>query len=359
MAFQTSSSSPSLSVIGTERFRTLFESHVAGMIVGDIEGNITDANRTFLRMVGYQRGDLPLRWDKMTPPKWRPMDEAKIEEFVSTGQTVMWEKEYCHSEGHHVPIMVGVARLPGSEIEWVGIVIDLTEKKRVEKQLIEQQEQLRALASKLALAEQHERRRIATGLHDQVGQSLAMIKVKLGQLLESSIDNETKDSIKYIRNLLNGAIDSTRSLTFELSSSLLYELGLEEALHQLSEHVQEHYGIRFYFGADEEIKPLGEDERLILYQASSELIFNIAKHSHANNATVTVKRVDNNIEIQTSDNGVGFDLGSLTGEFNGSGGYGLFNVTERLRHINAQFEIHSNPGRGTQATIRAPICLTR
>ncbi len=329
------------------------------MIVGDIEGNITDANRTFLRMVGYKRIDLPLRWDKMTPPQWRPMDETKIEEFVTTGQAVMWEKEYWHKQGHHVPIMVGVVRLPGSDIEWVGIVIDLTEKKRVERQLIEYQEQLRALASKLALAEQHERRRIATGLHDQVGQSLAMIKVKLGQLLETSIDDETQNSIKYIRNLLNGAIDSTRSLTFELSSSLLYELGLEEALHQLSEYIQEHYGIHFEFDTDEEAKPLGEDERLILYQASSELIFNIAKHSRADNAMVTIKRVNDDIEIQTSDNGVGFDAESLSGEFNGSGGYGLFNVTERLCHINAQFEIHSNPGSGTRATIRAPISSPR
>ncbi|MDH3694024.1 MAG: PAS domain-containing sensor histidine kinase [Gammaproteobacteria bacterium] len=358
MTTQTSCYSQHLNNVGEERFRTLFQSHVAGMIVGDIEGNITDANQTFLKMVGYQHTDLPLRWDKMTPPQWYSMDEKKIEEFLTTGQTAMWEKEYWHKHGHPIPIMVGVARLPGTEIEWVGITIDLTEKKHAEKRLIEQQKQLRTLTSKLSLAEQHERRRIATGLHDNVGQTLAMIKVKLGQLSQSITDTEAKNSIGDIRDLVNDAIDSTRTLTFELSSSLLYELGLEEALHQLSEHIQDHYGIQFDFKGDDAAKPLSEDERLVLYQASTELMFNIAKHSHADNATVSIRRVNSNIEISIADNGKGFKESRNPCGFNGSGGYGLFNVNERLRHIDADFEIKSKPGQGTQATIRAALTIS-
>lgn len=357
MTAQSSRDSQHLHNIGEERFRALFQSYVAGMIVGDIEGNITDANQTFLEIVGYQHDDLPLRWDKMTPPRWYSMDEKKIEEFMSTGQTVMWEKEYWHKRGHPIPIMVGVARLPGTEIEWVGIAIDLTEKKRAEKQLIEQQEQLRALTSKLSLAEQQERRRIATGLHDHVGQTLAMIKVQLGQLSQSNVDIETKNAVDNIRDLVNSAIDSTRTLTFELSSSLLYELGLEEALHQLSENLQEHYGIQFDFRGDNAPTPLGEDERVVLYQASTELMFNIAKHSQADNAMVSIRRVNNQVEISIADDGIGFKNSLGAGAFNGGNGYGLFNVNERLRHIDADFEVNSKPGHGTQAVIRAALTM--
>jgi len=357
MTARTSWEPKYLYTVGEERFRALFQAHVAGMIVGDIEGNITDANQTFLEMVGYQRDDLPLRWDKMTPPRWYSMDEKKIEEFISTGQTVMWEKEYWHKQGHPIPIMVGVARLPGTEIEWVGIAIDLTEKKCAEKQLLEQQEQLRELASKLSLAEQYERRRIATGLHDQVGQTLAMVKIKLGQLAQSNVDDKTKSAVDGIRELLDSAINSTRTLTFDLSSSLLYELGLEKALHQLSENFQEHYGIRFDFAGDDAPKPLGEDECAVLYQASSELMFNIAKHSKANHAAISIQRVQNELEIAIIDDGIGFTNASKSAGFNGSSSFGLLNVSERLRHIDAEFEINSQPGHGTKAVIRAALML--
>jgi PAS domain S-box-containing protein len=117
------------------RFRRLVESSIIGIIISDIYGNITEANDAFLSMVSYSRDDLPLRWDAMTPPEWRPLDEVAIEQLNRDGIAIPWEKEYVRKDGHRVPILVGASLLERSKGECVCFVIDLTDRKRVEQEL--------------------------------------------------------------------------------------------------------------------------------------------------------------------------------------------------------------------------------
>src|SRR5690348_8923571 len=106
---------------------------------------------------------------------------------------------------------------------------------RVEHDLAEQQRRLRTLALEICVAEERERRRIAAGLHDEIGQLLAVAKLKLGELDASMISAGDRELVADLKALLDHASRATRTATFELSSLVLHKLGLEAAIHSLSD----------------------------------------------------------------------------------------------------------------------------
>ena len=115
---------------------------------------------------------------------------------------------------------------------------DVTERKRAEVKLLTYQKQLRSLASQLSLAEERARRNIAMQIHDHLGQNLAFCSIQLGQLMKSASSVGLTKALGEIRSLVEGLIEETQSLTFDLSPPLLYEVGLEAAVEQLTEQIQ-------------------------------------------------------------------------------------------------------------------------
>ncbi len=236
-----------------------------------------------------------------------------------------------------------------------GIMRDTTARKRAEEKLMEYQEQLRSLASQLALAEERERRRIATELHDRVGQTLAISKIKLGVLRQGLGPGETGMEVDEVRGLIESAIRDTRSLIFEISSPILYELGFEAAVEWLAEQTRKRRGISCSFENDGGPKPMDEDIRVLLFQAVSEILVNATKHSRARNVKVTLKREGDYIRVGVMDDGVGFDISEISSRWSKASGFGLFSIRERLRHVDGWMDIDSKAGRGTTVSLTAPL----
>jgi len=232
---------------------------------------------------------------------------------------------------------------------------DITERKEAEARLLEYQEQLRSLSSEVSRAEQRERRRIASLLHDDVIQSLALSRIKLGALRDSLSTPEQQAWLDGARALVEQAIQSTRSLTLQLSPPILHELGLEPALDWLTEQVAQQQGISARFASDGQPKPLGEDLKVVLFAATRELLLNVAKHARAANVTVSSRQEDEKIEISVEDDGVGFDPRQTGTRRSDTGGFGLFNIRERLEYLGGCCEVQSEPGRGTRVVLAAPL----
>lgn len=242
----------------------------------------------------------------------------------------------------------------GKVVGEFGIARDITERKQAEEKIYTYQEQLRSLASELSLIEERERRRIATELHDHISQSLAIAKLRLGSLRELISSVDFVGSLDEIHELIDQTVQYTRSLTFELSPPILYELGLEPALEWLAEQIQEKHGILVNFEDDRQPKPMSEEIRISLFKSVRELLINIVKHAKANQVKVSIRREDNNIQITVEDDGIGFSpsedkqLGKIPG-------YGLFSIHERLKYLGGFLEIESKPGQGTRVTLVAPL----
>jgi signal transduction histidine kinase len=150
-------------------------------------------------------------------------------------------------------------------------------------------------------------------------------------------------------------MQEVHSLTFELSSPVLTELGLEAAVSNwLTEQIEQKHGIVTVFTDRGQAKPLEEDIRALLFRSVRELLANVVKHSKADRVRLSVSREDDQIVIHLEDNGVGFAPDEvLIG--NEAGGFGLFSIRERLSQMEGSLEIHSSPGQGCQSILRAPL----
>ena len=123
------------------RFRRIFESSVVGMIFTNFSGQILNANDRFLEMVGYTRKDLQagaINWAKMTPPEYVAADHAAVQQLQQWGVVEPWEKEYIRKDGSRIPILLGVAVLPGTKDQTLCVVVDNSGRKRAEAQLQQQ-----------------------------------------------------------------------------------------------------------------------------------------------------------------------------------------------------------------------------
>jgi PAS domain S-box-containing protein len=232
---------------------------------------------------------------------------------------------------------------------------EIAEHKQAERQLIEQQAQLRALASKVLMAEERERRRIAIGLHDDIGQVLALLKLKAGELTESESYGKTGRLLETIRGLVDQAVRATRSVTFELSSPILYELGLEAAIQSLGEQQAQQHGADFHLETDHQVITLAEKMRVVIFRIVRELLCNIWKHARACNATVSMCRVGEHLQLTVEDDGVGFDAARIGHSFGPMGGFGLFSIREQITGIGGRFEVVSSAGAGTRVVVTAPL----
>jgi PAS domain S-box-containing protein len=119
------------------RARRLQDSGVIGVVFWTRDGVLTNANDAFLRMLGYTREELAsgkVRWPDITPPEFAYLDQQALRELDECGISQPFEKEYCHKDGHRVPILLGVATWEGSNTEGVAWIIDISERRRLERQ---------------------------------------------------------------------------------------------------------------------------------------------------------------------------------------------------------------------------------
>jgi PAS domain S-box-containing protein len=118
------------------KIRRLVDSNIIGIFIWAKDGRIIDANEAYLRIIGYDRGDLiagRLNWRELTPPEWHEADDNRVAQLEATGTAQPYEKEYFRKDGRRVPVLIGAAVFEGSSAEGVGFVLDLTDRKRAER----------------------------------------------------------------------------------------------------------------------------------------------------------------------------------------------------------------------------------
>ena len=230
---------------------------------------------------------------------------------------------------------------------------EIAERKRTERDIRSYQEQLRSLASQLSLTEERERRAIAANLHDTIGQTLAMAKMKV-RSLAGSPDNRGKE-LAELEGFVESALEYTRSLTFELSSPLLYELGLEPAVEALAERLQDKHGLRIDVEAGAGAMVLKDEAKVIVFKAIRELLTNAIKHAGARRVRVAFRRAGRFLRVRVEDDGAGFEVSRTAPSPGRPCGFGLFSIREGMRHCGGSLEIRSSPGRGTVAVLKTPI----
>ena len=341
------------------RAKRLAEANLIGVFFSDLDGKIQWANQEFLRLLGKTQQELAsanVNWRDVTAPEHRSRDENAIRELKECRICTPFEKDHLLRDGQRIPVLCGCAIV--SELnDVVGFVLDLTERKKAEAEAKRNQERLRAMSTELMMAEERERRRIATVLHDSVVQMLALAKLKVDAVRRASPGDGSARLTEAYENI-DQAITQTRTLTAEISPPVLYELGLAAAVQWLGDRLRSEHGISFQLDGESRRQPLGEEVRIVLFQAVRELIVNVVKHARASKCRVAITRSDANddegglVTIVVDDNGMGFQT-PTTQDYT-KGGFGLFNIRQRLAHLGGSLEVVNRPGGGTRIIIRAP-----
>lgn len=224
---------------------------------------------------------------------------------------------------------------------------------RAQQDLMRHQRSLRALASRLAMTEEQERQRIATVLHDDLCQTLAFTRMKLGPLRAMDLPEAARDVTSEIDELLSEAIEFTRGLTLELSPPVLQQSGLAAALGWLTERVASRHGLSAECECHEDCFTSAEIDTIV-FRSVRELLTNVVKHAEATTVRVWMECTEGAARIGVSDDGVGLDMDHARAA-EGSGGFGLFSIREALAHIGGHLEVHSSPGEGTTCVLNVPL----
>ena len=348
-----------------ERFRTMFEQHPDACFIYGLDGRVLDCNDMAEQLGGLRRTELigrnyrelgllgsaevaKVARNLRQLASGIPLDPAELEVVRPDGARLRVEVRSYRTELNGRPVVLGSAR-------------DITERTRFEEQLIRYRERLRDLASKTSLAEERERRRIAAGLHDTTVQTLGLSKIKLDMLRGRLAPGTEHDRFDELSGLLDQAIADTRSLLFELSPPVLYDLGFEAAVEWLCDQCTGQHGYRCAMESDARLCTLSEEISVVLFQATRELLSNVKAHARAKQVTVALRRIAEQLEVAVIDDGIGFDTMALTRErgelrrFQRGRGFGLFSIRERLTLLGGNVEVRSNVGEGTTVVLTVPL----
>lgn len=214
------------------------------------------------------------------------------------------------------------------------------------------------LAYEVTMAEARERERIAAGLHDDIGQALAIIALKLDEIQaagDSCDPSERSAQLARLRDMVTQALHATRSVTFELCSPVLQQLGLQAAIESLIPRTEAMAGIRVSLHGSLHRLALPQQVQAVVFRVLRELLANLSRHARARQARIMLDADSDRLLIAVSDDGVGFDASRPRVGFGPHGGYGLFSAEAQIQAVGGRLTIKSAPGRGTRATIVLPM----
>jgi len=335
-------------------------------------------NSSALRLSDRPIGDfLGKRDEEIWPEELTCRYVPQLESCLSQKKTVEFEMTAVYPAGA-TPRTMAMIFVPllddqGAVYQVLSITRDITDRKRAEQELEKlvaertaqlehlasqlhgRNAQLQAMALELTQAEQRERRQLAQVLHDHLQQLLVGAKFNLGAMKGRRHRSPAlKSELEQLEGLLNEAIDTSRSLTRDLSPPILYQSGLADALKWLAGEMKRKHGLQVETSLDPAAEVTSEAVRILVFTATRELLFNVVKHAGVDRATLTMQREKNMIRIAVQDRGTGFDPNQTRARGGPSEGFGLFSIEERVGLIGGRLEIDSQPGQGSTFTLLAP-----
>lgn len=243
----------------------------------------------------------------------------------------------------------------------LGSIVDITVQRQVEDSLRRSEHMHRQLASEILKAQENERKRIASELHDGIGQSLTAAKFSLERYAKAAEPHaapEQAGSLERVLQRIRGAIEEVRQIAMNLRPSILDDLGILATIEWFCREMQGVYsGIRIHcvFSIDEADIPSAL--KVVNYRIVQEALNNVTKHAGASRVTIVAEHTFRGIRISIADDGCGFAVprrpdGGIEGP-----GFGLHGMSERIEASGGCFDVISRPGRGTRLEVLWPTSV--
>jgi PAS domain S-box-containing protein len=337
-----------------ERYRNIVDTAYEGIWVLDKSYRVVFVNRRMSEMLGYTVDEMmsrPIRdfVDYESSEHAREQIEGCQ---TSTGQCDLRFRRKDGSELWGILSTTPVWDEEGQPGGALGMVTDITERKHSEQELRRSSEEIRELAGKLITAQEEERRRISRELHDDIVQKVASLAIKISMVkrqVPASADSLAGE-IATIQQRVSGLADDIRQLSHQLHPAVLEHAGLNMALKSFTAEFSCLEGVDVELTVPETNEEIPRDIAVCVYRIVQESLRNVAKHSGAKSAEVTLSIADSHLHLSVRDEGRGFDV-----DHRRSSGLGMVSVEERIRLCRGTVEVTSQLNCGTALKARIPL----
>jgi PAS domain S-box-containing protein len=347
-----------------EKYRGVVESQTELICRYLPDTTLTFVNDPYCRYFGKTREELiGVKFLELIPEPTREITRAHIESLVENPRVEINEHEALLPDGGigwQQWIDHAIFDASGKVVELQAIGRDITERKKTEVALRKSEEALREsydriedLAGRLIAAQEEERSHIARELHDDLNQQVAALAIGISSLKRRLPDTDAAvhKQIVDLREKTDWLSERIRQVSHELHSSILQHAGLPAALNSYCAEFSDREGIAVTLDIQCGIEAVVPDAALCLYRVAQESLRNIARHSGARSAVVTLAGVKGAIELRVADNGVGFDLAKARERR----GLGLVSMEERVKLLHGSLVITTRPGAGTELKAQIPL----
>lgn len=282
---------------------------------------------------------------------WRELRRWKLNERNLLHETmVLYRKESLWQKyGLQFLFILGVMLIQSALI--TGLLINSAKRRRAERCLSQSREESRDLAGKLITAQEDERRRIAREMHDDLSQRLAAAANETGSIVTLvGIPEPARVVADHIREELVTLADDVHRISRQLHPSILDDLGLEDALRSECQSLAERRDVRVDFDCRHVPRSIPKSIALCVYRVAQEALQNAVKHAGTDRISVTLMSDDEFLYLKVEDHGHGFEKAETASK----PGLGLQSIRERVRLVDGQVNINTQPGSGTTIEIRIP-----
>lgn len=239
----------------------------------------------------------------------------------------------------------------------LGIAFDITDRIRMEEALEESEQKFRKLSSYLLKAQENERKRISFELHDELGQSLMALKLKVGAIKRKLFPQQRRIilSCDQVHDDIDQIVENIRRLTRELSPNVLEDLGLAGAIRWLARDFAKlnHCEVTLSLGEPDHSVPL--DTQITIYRIFQEALTNIGRHAGASCVSVQMAPHTDRVVLTIQDNGCGFEPTLQSAKGPSEKSLGIAAMIERARMLGAKLDIHSRIDEGTCIVLEVPF----
>jgi PAS domain S-box-containing protein len=326
-----------------ERYRRLYESAPLGYLTLDANAVIVETNLTAATLLRRPRSQLIRRkLSRFIAPAHQDRWHLERRMLAQGTERRSLELDFVLPDGGllHAQVVGSGAHENGEAVGTLRLgLVDVSELRSLARAL-------RAAAVAASLAEQRERRALASDLHDDACQLLTLASLKL-RAVADALGNQAAAEIQELAELLTETRRRVSSLSFELSPPLLHDVGLVAAAEWLAESKLRRFGLVVHVAKTKELV-LDEATRVTLFRALRELLVNVAKHAKVGEAQVRIWRDGDVARVSVEDSGVGFDPEAT------HGGFGILALRERVLQMGGSVEIESAVGKGTRIMVSVP-----
>jgi len=336
------------------KYKDLFERAHDAIWVHDMDGNMISANDAAARLTGYEVDELCRMsiMSNLSEESLHLAKEVRTKLLERKPVNQPYEQRLITKQGTEaiLQLTTSVVTVDGKPVGFQHIARDVTEERRME-------ENLRFYLQHITNAQEEERKRISRELHDSTAQTLIAMLHQLEHFLQDKSDLRMDDTrfLWRLHEEVRSVLQEVRQFGRDLRPSILDDLGLNPALEWLASEMEKENGI------DTNLQVVGSERRfpaeaeLMLFRIIQEALRNVARHSSASQARVTVTFNERTTEVTVEDNGKGFALPQNLGDLSRLGKLGLTGMQERARLLGGSLKVESELDKGTKVTVKVPF----